>query len=168
MSHTLIEAIEEQNNIGWDHFIKGRLSKKWHRILPNTLQYKPSSKHLLKPEQWAKQMICINWKYVLELWNNRNLIVHREENNQQLSSKKMTYINHRIAEWDHFQNSPEYDWIISSQPTTNNQEYYTTWMEQTKSLLQTMSNRRKRQKPQKTLYQFISQFKHKPKTKPSN
>ena len=80
--HMLIkEALVEQDLIGWDHFLKGRISKKW-AILQNKcysrLRQESESNNLspiptyLDGKWWAKKVIALTIYMCLNLWQIRN------------------------------------------------------------------------------------------------
>jgi hypothetical protein len=63
-------VIREQNQIGWDHFMRGRLVISWEAIIKEHLrQYQIKNTNA---EQWAIEMLNINWKHILAIWNQRN------------------------------------------------------------------------------------------------
>jgi len=80
--HMLIkEALVEQDLIGWDHFLKGRISKKW-AIIQNKcysrLRQESESNNLspiptyLDGKWWAKKVITLTIYMCLNLWQIRN------------------------------------------------------------------------------------------------
>jgi hypothetical protein len=66
----------EQANLGWNHFIRGRMLIQWGTIINNHLEKK--SKYKFKAEHWRSKLLSINWKYILKLWIMRNTEVKGE------------------------------------------------------------------------------------------
>jgi hypothetical protein len=69
---SLISAIKQQNNIGWDHFVRGRIAIEWGALINRQLKEKKIPSEEMDAETWGAKMISINWKYVLEMWKLRN------------------------------------------------------------------------------------------------
>jgi hypothetical protein len=63
-------TIREQNYIGWDHFICGRITISWSGIISDHLQQN-QIKHM-NTEQWGVDLLSINWKNILDIWKQRN------------------------------------------------------------------------------------------------
>jgi hypothetical protein len=87
----LVEAYNEQKRLGWDQFLKGRLSIKWgftynqYRATDNT------KKKFLNAEKWGKDIIVVGWKFVMDIWRNRNNVEHGDEINKvELKKKKLS------------------------------------------------------------------------------
>ena len=82
MSHRLLEhnpihrnlkkAIIEQNEIGWGHALRGRISKEW-----NLIQEKidKAQKRKLRPGLIVN-LICLLWEESIMLWKFRNGVQH--------------------------------------------------------------------------------------------
>eukprot|EP00957_Ditylum_brightwellii_P129618 9887752-Ditylum_brightwellii.AAC.1 len=54
------EAVEQQNNIGWDNFLKGCLSILWDKAQLKYHKHRPSTIAFL-PQHWAKGVISATW-----------------------------------------------------------------------------------------------------------
>lgn len=71
---SLLTAVHSQNEIGWEHFLKGRISNKWLELQE---QYK--DEELLPPNHdgfhWAQTTIAQIIKISLQLWDYRNKIL---------------------------------------------------------------------------------------------
>jgi hypothetical protein len=65
-------AITKQNNIGWDHFVRGRIAIEWGYLINRHLKEKNILPEEMDAEIWGAKLISINWKYVLEMWKLRN------------------------------------------------------------------------------------------------
>ena len=66
----LVDAYEEQNLIGWDHFLVGRLSLKWGQF------YKTRITNDGKTEgrviAFTRKVVQSIWKYTLHVWKRHN------------------------------------------------------------------------------------------------
>ena len=73
-----MSAYESQTRIGWDQFIKGRISLEWsalirfeyskHQVIQQSATQRPKYR---TPETWAKGLIVLNWEFVNLLWEQR-------------------------------------------------------------------------------------------------
>lgn len=82
-----INAYNAQTKIGWDNFLKGRLSLAWECTL--------GIEDKLQIKKWSWMMISSNWDFFLNMWNQRNSDMHREDNDQQKSKlliKQASYL----------------------------------------------------------------------------
>jgi len=96
--HTLIkEALIEQELIGWNHFLKGRFSKKWAIIQNNCYSRlrQESEKNNLSPiptyldgKWWTKKLIALTIYMCLNLWQIRNETLAA-------NNEKLNYIRER-------------------------------------------------------------------------
>jgi hypothetical protein len=60
-------TIRAQSNIGWDHFIRVRLTSSWGENINNQLQR--SQIKNTTAEQWGTDLLNINWKHIITLWD---------------------------------------------------------------------------------------------------
>jgi exonuclease III len=67
------DLIEQQNSIGWDHFIRGKLTKEW-----DSVQYRYSARYGLKKvsEGWTLTLIKLLANSSFQLWEIRNQCRH--------------------------------------------------------------------------------------------
>ena len=63
-----------QDNIGWDQFVRGRIAIEWGHTINNHLQ--SINNDIYTAEKWATELIKINFKHVLLLWETRNKEEH--------------------------------------------------------------------------------------------
>jgi hypothetical protein len=75
-----------QSQLGWDHFIRGRLSLKWERIIKSHLQRNGISN--ITAEQWGSDLLQINWEHIIELWLQGNIEVHESSEAEQTERRK--------------------------------------------------------------------------------
>ncbi len=62
-------AITAQSDIGWEHFLLGRLAREWREIGPREDQQ-------MEPLEWASKIASYTIDYSLALWRNRNQQIH--------------------------------------------------------------------------------------------
>jgi hypothetical protein len=60
------KANQQQNIIGWQHFIRGRLSFEWGKAISSQLS--TDQFHHMSAEKWAADLLYINWQYILRIW----------------------------------------------------------------------------------------------------
>jgi Reverse transcriptase (RNA-dependent DNA polymerase) len=70
----LARTITTQDNIGWQHFIRGRASMEWGTLINQHLGTQKRQK--ISAEQWCAQLFAINWKHILDMWSIRNQEIH--------------------------------------------------------------------------------------------
>jgi hypothetical protein len=96
---TIKLACQQQDAIGWRHFIRGRLSITWGTIINYHLAHNNITD--TNAENWGEQIASLNWDYVLRLWNTRNQELHGVDKNEQEQRKKQ----YMISELRHIQHS---------------------------------------------------------------
>ena len=69
-SKEISEATQSQSDIGWEHFVRGRVSMDWGAIINSHLMINKISN--ITAEEWGTKMLTINWAYFLEIWSLRN------------------------------------------------------------------------------------------------
>jgi hypothetical protein len=75
-SFTLRRAVTEQNQIGWDHWFRGRLSVTWGVLYNHDLLVANHGMRNQTAESWARQLVEITWSFVLRNWTIRNELEH--------------------------------------------------------------------------------------------
>jgi hypothetical protein len=73
------EAIREQNEIGWIHLYRGRIARTMIQAMNEHYSSLGVNSKKYTGERWAKRLIHNIWKTVLELWTNRNELIHDKE-----------------------------------------------------------------------------------------
>ena len=68
-SKELDKALQSQEQIGWNHFMFGRISKYWQEIGPTT-------EYIERPEIWATKIVNAVITFGITLWKKRNQIIH--------------------------------------------------------------------------------------------
>jgi hypothetical protein len=87
-SKELIEAYKEQTTIGWDQFLKGRLSIKWGETYNKYKEKEKTKKKYVDAEKWGKDIIVVSWKFFLDIWRERNDNEHGNGNEANIKKKK--------------------------------------------------------------------------------
>jgi hypothetical protein len=87
-SQHLKQAVKDQEKLGWDQWLKGRISIKWGEMVRYDLENKKGTKEGMSAEKWGKDIIVKTWQFVLECWFTRNEFEHDNENNPVLRSKE--------------------------------------------------------------------------------
>ena len=67
-------AAIEQDEIGWDNFFKGHISKKW--AIAQLKHYENMYKNPPSIAHWAKNIIIQIYNVTFEIWMHRNKVVH--------------------------------------------------------------------------------------------
>jgi hypothetical protein len=70
----LEKAHRLQTLIGWRHFIRGRLTIEWGKIIDNHLS--KEKLHKITAEKWAADLFMLNWKHILSIWRERCIDMH--------------------------------------------------------------------------------------------
>jgi hypothetical protein len=63
-------ANREQDRLGWDQFLRGRLTIMWGGIINNHLQRRKITN--ITTAQWGVTLLSINWKDIIAIWLQRN------------------------------------------------------------------------------------------------
>ena len=87
-SNKIQQAFRHQSRIGWDHFVRGRLSITWGILINETI-----TKQDFDAEKWGTKIIDINFKYLILLWEHRCLIEHGTTDEEQESKLKTKLLN---------------------------------------------------------------------------
>jgi hypothetical protein len=75
----LKQAYRAQSNIGWDNFIKGRITRHWQNYINHHLQNKNIK---LPKDEWGGKLIIALWENLRRVWNFLNGVYHAENNGQ--------------------------------------------------------------------------------------
>jgi hypothetical protein len=65
-----------QEDIGWEEWFKGRISKTWGELYAHDLETTNHNMPHQTPEKWATTLIMMTWQFVLDSWTIRNEIEH--------------------------------------------------------------------------------------------
>jgi Zn finger protein HypA/HybF involved in hydrogenase expression len=98
-SETLIEAINHQNNIGWDQWMYGRISIHWGELYNHDRKNKMLPSHKteklsITSTSWGKSINIITWNFLIAFWCCRNNSEH--QSNHDLVKRKKEKIIEKI------------------------------------------------------------------------
>lgn len=79
------EAAEAQTRIGWDQFLKGRLSNKWGKCMRDKYANSPSLRRLESKQWFVKAVIHYFWAVYAKLWACRCARLHNDTEVDSLS-----------------------------------------------------------------------------------
>jgi hypothetical protein len=116
------KASKEQCNIGWKHFLRGRLTIKWGYIMQQHLDKEKI--HSMSAEKWGSDLLSINRKHILKIWKercenlhsttstteqietNKKLRLYEEIRNIQSKNQKLAHTEHAgvLVKISQFQN----------------------------------------------------------------
>ena len=85
--------IQEQQLIGWDQFLMGRISKRWLRIHHQQLKQRKLTITLFNSGiGWSSQLITIIWSHIHSVWIARNLARHGKDQEEQKVKRRQQCI----------------------------------------------------------------------------
>lgn len=70
------ELVTQQDSIGWDNLLKGRLANQWKKKQTEHLQSLNIENPERKGKQWPRLIVHVLWDKFLELWQARNQHKH--------------------------------------------------------------------------------------------
>jgi hypothetical protein len=84
------QALSQQNRIGWDHFIRGRLLITWGQIVNDHMVHNGITS--TTAEKWGSALTKLNWEYVLRILTKQNEELHglTKEYQDRLQKQDMT------------------------------------------------------------------------------
>jgi ribonuclease HI len=92
---SLTQAIHAQNTIGWEHFLRGRLSIHWRKAY--TISQTSSQSKAPPASQWISTFIQRVLEYSSALWSFRNGVVHGHTIDEE-KSKRLTNLATEITQ----------------------------------------------------------------------
>jgi hypothetical protein len=66
----VMQAYNEQANIGWQNFIRGRMTITWGTLINRHVA--KQKRYTFNAEHWGTKLMSIHWKYILRIWETRN------------------------------------------------------------------------------------------------
>jgi len=81
----------EQTRIGWHSFIQGKIHKKWDKLQNDFQNRNLTVQHITKPKSWSISVLTLLWTSWLNLWTQRNQVVHglTKSESQSIERSKM-------------------------------------------------------------------------------
>jgi hypothetical protein len=92
-SPKLSQAVTDQMEIGWENFMKGRLSSKWSEMYNHNLLHKTKENKRMTAQKWGKDLIILLWNFVYECWTARSTVEHDLEGDP-IAAQKEKIISH--------------------------------------------------------------------------
>ena len=86
----LDDAINLQNKIGWDQFIRGRITMEFGYLINRHLH--TSNDTSTTAEEWATKLILINFRFILKIWEQRKREEHGCNPTDIESKKKLHFL----------------------------------------------------------------------------
>jgi hypothetical protein len=66
------QTILDQEQIGWDQLLKGRISIKWGELYNHDIETDKLKLTMKDAECWGKRILAIIWKFIIDMWKIRN------------------------------------------------------------------------------------------------
>jgi hypothetical protein len=130
------DAFAEQCDIGWEEFLRGRLSTKWGSIMQ--LFYKQSNSSSTKNTlAWEVTVIKTTWQIFLTCWEHRNVLKHGpdDEANRQIRSKDIDQQVRNAYRHDRNQVAPQHQGLFTNLHRTldTSLDYKISWLHSIRS-----------------------------------
>jgi hypothetical protein len=77
-AHTIMEAAAEQDMIGWQNFLEGKISKQWRELQE---QHYNATFSIRSGDKWAKDMVTHLLEFTHDIWEYRNSVCHERAAN---------------------------------------------------------------------------------------
>jgi hypothetical protein len=88
-SMTLIQAVSDQIQLGWDQFFCGRIYEKWGKMYEYEIATVENVDRSWNAEYWGKKLVALAHRFVLDAWKIRNdKEYHDEDPESDTSAKK--------------------------------------------------------------------------------
>ena len=83
-SINLRQAYKEKNQIGWRHFLQGRILLIWahfinFEIMLNNMEGRKGKFKCKTPESWGTLIFLIQWTHIIKLWDARKNVQARNK-----------------------------------------------------------------------------------------
>jgi len=93
-----ILAVEQQDDLGWINFIRGRHSIKWEEAYDVYLQSLKGKPPCRSGRQWATQLVKASLTLLVEIWYGRNDQYHNQEEADGTPTPRTRELHDRIRE----------------------------------------------------------------------
>jgi hypothetical protein len=104
ISPDLMSCIQHQNKIGWYHLYKGRIAKGMIYFMEKHFQNLSVDSKRYTGERWGKMLICNLWNTMLQVWQQRNDIIHGNQDQVEHNAEKLR-MEHRVKEYYNMQDT---------------------------------------------------------------
>lgn len=116
-SSALRKAYTDQTNIGWRHFVRGRIATEWSTCVRYHLRSNRISAKVMTVERWGAFLTSKNFNHFLQIWDFRNKEEHGDTaESQALISRQKLMTEARLLKHKH-RNDISYadrDWFLRS------------------------------------------------------
>lgn len=84
-------AYNDQQQIGWQHLLRGRLAFRWGTLVANHLASKKVPEAEMTALIWGRKLVKLIFNYILDLWKSRNQVAHQtnDRNESKLSRQRI-------------------------------------------------------------------------------
>ena len=113
--HQMMEAHKNQEQIGYQAFLKGFLTKKWYQ-LQETYYRNERMDRKYNSKRWRKEVVRLIINFGNELWNERCSIINSENSttDDQLYRKRMHTFSLQMKQQKHLLNPRDQHLVIDS------------------------------------------------------
>ena len=85
--HLVFTAFQEQQSIGWDQAIRGRLSVHWKKMNTQYCQEQLHQGNLITHSMWSSNIVQGMWQYGMNHWVGQNEFLYGKSKEDQLAKK---------------------------------------------------------------------------------
>ena len=135
----ILQALEEQQAIGWLNFYRGRISSKWLDAQNDHAQQHTNQANQ-DTVQWASQLATTLWHGFLQIWEERKQDQHGRDTIQQhdtlrrnllkridqlyaklhqFDDEDKRFFSKPVAHWEQASNNDIQDWLAIAEPLAN-------------------------------------------------
>lgn len=88
--------IQDQNKIGWNHMFYGRTAKSLEIVMEKFFRNRENDTGQETGSKWVKRLIQKIWDIFLQLWSQRNEIIHGKQEGQR-SLREQQFLETRVS-----------------------------------------------------------------------
>jgi hypothetical protein len=130
----LLLATEQQQKIGWKHYIRGRMTIEWGNIIHRHIEKEKIIN--MTAEKWGANLLSIHWKHILKIWKERCEEIHGTTPEQIEQHKKERFLEEIKDLQSKNQNlaHTEHEWLLedTNQLQNYNSNDLQTWIYEAK------------------------------------
>jgi hypothetical protein len=171
---TLLEirkCIIHQNTIGWNQLVKGRITKEMRKVMDNHYQKLNLNTRRYTGERWCKLLIKNIWQVILQLWKQRNEIIHDLVSASQLSKtqERLATRVHKCYEWKDTLTLADRERIFytdANQLLQEDQRLIKAWIQVAERIIKTAKKENKKSNNSRRILESFVQWKPRSNKKP--
>jgi hypothetical protein len=95
----LKNAHMEQMQIGWQHWIKGRISINWGTLQNYDIKTKDTGIRFDTAKKWAMELILLSWEFAHDCWLIRNNKEHDMDGDPETRKKVKLIESKKVEKW---------------------------------------------------------------------